>query len=108
MTSYNDMKQELTLHITAHLQALNEQERRAFIDKLLDFMEPEKLVALHFAYEMTPGQARGSAGTQGEQGAAPYQCSNCGRSLSFPETLFYLGAPYCFEHVPSYDKHEQF
>lgn len=39
----------------------------------------------------------------------PYTCSDpaCGKLLSFPEAFFYLDKPYCSEHLPRYDRHEQ-
>lgn len=38
----------------------------------------------------------------------PYRCVECGNALSFPETFMCENRPYCFKHVPYYDKHAQF
>lgn len=40
--------------------------------------------------------------------ASPYVCRDCGKPLSFPETIFVGDVPYCSDHAPSYDKHDQF
>lgn len=41
------------------------------------------------------------------QAGKPYKCETCHQFLTFPETFFYQGAAYCQEHLPHYDKHQQ-
>lgn len=38
----------------------------------------------------------------------PYTCHECGAALTFPETFFLNGLTFCSEHLPDYDKHQQF
>ena len=39
--------------------------------------------------------------------ATPYACRECGKPLAFPQTIFVGDVPYCSEHAPIYDKHDQ-
>lgn len=58
MTDKNDwnMKQTVSIKITAQLRDMTDEQRRQFILKLLDHLDPMFVAALDFAYEMTPEQ----------------------------------------------------
>lgn len=64
-------KLKVTEQIVAQLQESTPDEQRALILTLLDHMSPEYIIALDFAYDMTPNQKRGSK--------AAYTCERCGR-----------------------------
>jgi hypothetical protein len=101
--TFTEVKQRVALHIDAQLRAMTEEERRAFLDKLLGMLGYEQVLALNFSYEMTPGQARGTAAGADK----PYRCHECGRALAFPETFFNDGLTYCAEHSPNIGKESE-
>lgn len=57
-----NLKQKVADNIVAQLQASTEEEQKALILKLLEQVSEPFLLALDFAYEMTPNQKRGSKG----------------------------------------------
>lgn len=91
-----NMRQTVSIKIVAQLKEMTEDEQRKFLVKLLEHMEAPFIIALNFAYELSPGAKRGSKAEQ------PYICATCGKSFTFPQVLFWQDRPYCFEHIPEY------
>lgn len=100
---FNEMRQRVLAHMEAQFRAMNETERRAFLDKLLGMLPYEHILALDFSYGMSPNAARGTAPDANK----PYRCYECGTALDFPSAWFVDGLVYCSEHSPSLDKESQ-
>lgn len=47
-------KKTISSRILAQLKGMTEDEQRTFLVKLLDYIDPTLLVALEFAYSITP------------------------------------------------------
>lgn len=67
------------------------QARDAALDGAMARMDKKRIAEVEAAYHA----------------GKPYQCASCSQFLAFPETLFYHGTAYCQEHLPAYDKHQQ-
>lgn len=49
-----NMRQHVSFRIVAQLKPMSEEQKRVFIGKLLEHLDPEFIQALEFAYEMVP------------------------------------------------------
>lgn len=51
-----ETRRAVSVKIVARLREMTEEEQRAFLVRLLDFLDPTFVVALNFAYEVTPNE----------------------------------------------------